>query len=83
MLALLLHSLSLSDAKIGALMSLTLIGDTLSFVLTTFADGLGRRFVLAIGSACMVGSGLAFAVSSRWWVLVVAGMLGIISPKYE
>lgn len=62
-------------------MSLTLIGDVLSFVLTTFADGLGRKTVLAIGSLMMVGSGIAFACSENWWILVVAGVLGIVSPK--
>lgn len=80
-LALLLHSLSLSDSKIGAFMSLTLIGDVLSFFLTTFADGLGRRTVLAVGCSMMIGSGVAFALTGTWWVLVVAGVVGIISPN--
>lgn len=80
-LALLLHSLSLSDSKIGAFMSLTLVGDVMSFFLTTFADGLGRRTVLAVGCSMMIGSGVAFALTGTWWVLVIAGVVGIISPK--
>lgn len=65
-------------------MTLTLIGDTLiSFVLTLFADALGRKSILAVGSGLMMGSGIVFAICENYWVLLAAAVLGVISPRYE
>lgn len=81
-LALYLSSLDISDARIGLFMTLTLLGDvTLSFVLTLFADGLGRRRTLVAGAGLMSASGLVFAFSGSYWVLVAASVLGVISPR--
>lgn len=82
MLALYLHALSIPDSRIGLFLSLALLGDVSSLLLTLFADKLGRRLVLAIGAAMMVGSGLVFALVSNWWVMMGAGILGVVSPKY-
>ena len=63
-------------------MTLTLLGDVvISFLLTLFADGLGRRRVLVGGAAMMAGSGVVFAVSGDFWVLVGASVVGVISPR--
>lgn len=63
-------------------MTLTLIGDTIiSFFLTLFADAIGRRKVLAVGSVMMASSGIAFALSGNFWVLLCAAVLGVISPR--
>ena len=83
-LALYLSSIGASDARIGLFMTLTLLGDVvISFLLTLVADGLGRRRILMLGAALMSASGVIFAVSGNYWVLVVASILGVISPRYE
>ena len=82
-LALYLSSLGVSDAKIGLFISLTLLGNVIVAVLMTFAaDGLGRRRMLAIGAVLMLGSGLVFATSGEYWVLLPAAALGILSPRW-
>lgn len=77
-----LSTLDISKTKIGLFMTLTLIGDTLiSFVLTLFADALGRKSILAVGSGLMMGSGIVFALCENYWVLLAAAVLGVISPS--
>jgi predicted MFS family arabinose efflux permease len=81
-LALYLSSLGNSDEKIGLFISLTLLGDVvISLVLTVFADGIGRRRMLGLGSLLMTASGIVFANHSNYWVLVAASVLGVISPR--
>ncbi|KAL8754818.1 MAG: hypothetical protein Q9184_004999 [Pyrenodesmia sp. 2 TL-2023] len=81
-LALYLSSLHISDAKIGLFMSMTLWGDVIiSFILTLFADRLGRRKTLMLGAALMTASGVVFAYSGSYWMLVAASILGVISPS--
>lgn len=83
-LALYLSSLENSDARIGLFMTLTLLGDVvISFLLTLVADGLGRRRILVLGAALMSASGVVFALSGNYWVLVAASIFGVISPRYE
>ena len=82
-LALYLSSLGVSDTRIGLFMTLTLLGDAvISLVLTVLADGIGRRRMLVLGSLLMSASGLVFAISSDYWTLVAASVLGVISPGY-
>ena len=81
-LALYLHALKLPDSQIGLLMSLALVGDVISFGLALLADGIGRKVVLGFGALLMVFSGVIFAFSGNFWVLLAAGVVGIISPKY-
>ncbi len=81
-LALYLSNLGITDAKIGLFMSMTLWGDVvISFILTLFADGLGRRRILTLGSVLMTASGLVFTFSGNYWVLVAASIFGVISPS--
>lgn len=76
-----LSNLGNSDRKIGLFMTLTLWGDiVISLILTLCADRLGRRTVLSIGSLMMMGSGLVFATSENFTVLVLASVFGVISP---
>ena len=78
-----LTALGISKAKVGLFMSLTLVGDTMiSFVLTLFADALGRKAILALGAAMMVLSGVVFALFGNYWVLLLAAIVGVISPRY-
>jgi MFS family permease len=77
-----LTSLGLSESQTGMLLTLTLLGDTvISLFLTTQADRIGRRRMLIIGALLMAGAGLAFAFTSNFLFLVVAGTIGVISPS--
>jgi predicted MFS family arabinose efflux permease len=78
-----LDELHVSKTKIGLFMTLTLIGDTMiSFFLTLFADGIGRKAILALGAILMSTSGVVFALSGNYWILLLAAILGVISPRY-
>lgn len=79
-LALFFASLKFPDSRIGVFMTLTLLGDVmLSLLLTLVADKLGRRRILFMGSVMMAGSGVVFALSESFWILLVAAVFGIIS----
>jgi len=80
-LVLYLAELGIDGFTIGAILTLTLIGDTLiSLWLTTRADRIGRRLVLVVGSLLMAGAGFSFAsTSSVPWLIIVA-TIGVISP---
>ncbi|CZT50346.1 related to Staphylococcus multidrug resistance protein [Rhynchosporium secalis] len=77
-----LQELDISKSKIGLFMTLTLVGDTaISCVLTLFADALGRKSILALGAGLMAVSGVAFATSGNYWILLIAAVIGVISPS--
>ncbi len=81
-LVLYLSDVGLGESRIGLLLTLTLVGDTLvSLTLTTRADRFGRRRTLIIGSFLMAGAGVAFASTTRLFLLTVAGIIGVISPS--
>jgi len=77
-----LTTLGFGPSQIGLLLTLTLVGDTLvSLWLTTRADRFGRRRTLIIGAALMAAAGLAFALTTNFLFLVIAGTVGVISPS--
>lgn len=77
-----LTELGNSSARSGLFMTLTLVGDIIiSLILTLIADSVGRKAILCIGAALMILSGLVFAVSSNFWVLLTAAVVGVISPS--
>jgi predicted MFS family arabinose efflux permease len=79
-LALFFASLKFPDSRIGIFMTLTLLGDVLlSLLLTLVADKLGRRRILFGGSIMMACSGIVFALSENFWILLIAAVFGIIS----
>ena len=81
-LALYLHSAGFTDAKIGLLLSLTLVGDTvISLWITTNADRLGRRTMLMIGAGLMIFAGVLFILTQNYILLVIAATIGVISPS--
>src|SRR4030081_511760 len=81
-LAFYLISLGLSDSQTGLLLTLTLVGDTvISLYLTTRADRIGRRRMLIVGAILMAAAGLAFACTSNFLLLILAGTIGVISPS--
>jgi MFS family permease len=77
-----LIGLGLREAQAGLVLTLTLAGDVIvSLYLTTRADRMGRRRMLIIGSILMAAAGLAFALTSNLFFLVIAGTIGVISPS--
>ena len=50
-------------------------------MLTTRADGLGRRATLIVGSFLKVVAAVAFVSSDQFVVLVLAGTVGVISTS--
>jgi MFS family permease len=79
-LVLYLAALGFDGFHIGLLLTLTLIGDAaISLWLTTHADSVGRRRVLRIGAVLMTAAGIVFAISSDFWVLLIAATIGVIS----
>jgi len=84
-LVLYLVQLGLSARLIGLLLSLTLIGDAaISLWLTTTADRAGRCRILIAGAGLMLFAGLLFALTDRVELLLIAAIIGVISPSgYE
>ena len=81
-LALYLARLGLSEPRIGVLLTATLLGDTaVSFWIVTNADRLGRRRMLSVGAVLMIFAGSVFAATSDFFVLLVAAIVGVISPS--
>jgi predicted MFS family arabinose efflux permease len=77
-----LEALNTSKKDIGLFMTLTLWGDVgISVCLTMYADAMGRKTVLVVGAGLMAISGVAFALSSSFWVLLLAAIFGVISPR--
>jgi MFS family permease len=77
-----LVGVGLSEPQIGMLLTLTLIGDTVvSLFLTTHADRMGRGRMLIAGALLMAAAGVVFASTGNFWILVVAGTIGVISPS--
>jgi MFS family permease len=80
-LALYLAAAGLVEEQIGLLFTLTLIGDALiSLWLTTSADRFGRKHTLILGALLMAGAGLAFVLTRNIVLLVMAAIIGVISP---
>ncbi|MCX6048470.1 MAG: MFS transporter [Chloroflexi bacterium] len=80
-LVLYLAQQQLSEAEIGFLLSWTLIGDaTISLAITFVADRLGRRRMLMIGAGLMILAGLTLALTNSLLLLVLAAIVGTLSP---
>jgi MFS family permease len=84
-LVLYLAQLGLSESLIGLLLSLALLGDAaISLWMTTSADRFGRRRILMIGAGLMLFAALLFALTDRVALLLIAAIIGVISPSgYE
>ena len=81
-LVLYLAEVGLPAGQIGMLLSLTLLGDAaISLWLTTSADRLGRKRMLLLGAALMAGAGVAFVITREPLLLLVAAIVGVISPS--
>lgn len=81
-LVLYLTALGLPEWQVGLLLTLTLVGDAgVSLWLTTHADRVGRRRVLAAGAGLMLFAGLCFVLTREPLILLVAATVGVISPS--
>ncbi len=80
-LVLYLAAAGLSEASIGVLLTLTLLGDTaVSLIVTTRADRAGRRGMLLLGALLMILAGVLFAATTSFALLLFAATVGVISP---
>lgn len=81
-LALYLHEMGLSTADIGLLFTLTLAGDAgITLWITTTADRIGRKKMLLLGAGLMVMAGVVFSLTGNVVLLMIAGIIGVISPS--
>ena len=80
-LALYLSETGLTEAQIGLLFTLTLVGDAvITLWLTTSADQFGRKRTLLIGALLMAGAGIVFIMTRNYILLTFAAIVGVISP---
>jgi MFS family permease len=80
-LVLYLVALGYREDRIGVLLTMTLLGDTLlSLLITTVADRAGRKRMLIAGALLMVFGGLVFALTEGFLPLLFAATIGVISP---
>jgi MFS family permease len=81
-LALYLSEAGLDEKQIGLLFTLTLAGDAvITLWLATSADRFGRRRTLIAGAILMFGAGLAFVLTRDPTLLMIAAVIGVISPS--
>lgn len=81
-LALYLAESGLDELLMGVLFSLTLVGDAgISLLLTTTADRFGRKKTLVIGAVLMMVAGVVFILTSNPLLLIIAAIIGVISPS--
>ena len=80
-LTLYLTSIGYNQWQIGSLFTIILFGNVfITLLLTTTADSIGRRNVLIIGSLLKVFAGMMFAFAYDYVLLILAGIIGIMSP---
>ena len=80
-LLLLLDASGLGGSQIGWLLSSTMAGDlVITLLLTTSADTCGRRRTLILGACLALLGAITFAATSNFTLLLLAGIVGVISP---
>ena len=81
-LALYLHLSGLTEGQVGLLFTLTLAGDAgISLWITTTADRIGRKRMLLLGAALMILAGAVFSLTGDPLLLMIAAIIGVISPS--
>src|SRR5438876_3608967 len=81
-LLLYLAELGLTENRIGLLLTLTLVGDTIiSLGITTTADRIGRKDMLIAGAVLVAFAGILFASTTNFVLLLIAATVGVISPS--
>ena len=75
-LLLYLAELGLTENRIGLLLTLTLVGDTIiSLGITTTADRIGRKGMLIVGAVLVAFAGILFASTTNFVLLLIAASL--------
>jgi predicted MFS family arabinose efflux permease len=75
-----LTEIGIKDKWIGILLTCIMIGDLfITMYLTTNADKIGRKKVLALGSMLEIFTGIIFSLSSNFYMLMISGIFGVIS----
>lgn len=81
-LGLYLDALGLTPPAIGAIFTAALAGGAvMTILLTTVADRVGRRRILVAGAALMALAGAVFALTDEPALLILAAIIGTISPS--
>ena len=81
-LALYLVEVGLTEGQTGLLLTLTLVGDAgITLWLTTTADRIGRRRMLLLGAGLMILAGTSFVLTRNPVLLIIAAIVGVISPS--
>jgi MFS family permease len=77
-----LELIGLTKPQIGLLLTSILVGDLIiTMYLTTHADRFGRKRTLSIGALLKLLTGISFAISNNYYVLVLSGIVGVISTS--
>jgi len=77
-----LKAIGLKSIQIGWLLALTLVGDAvISLGVSLIADTVGRRCMLRAGALLMVFAGILFAFTDNFICLLLAAIIGVISPS--
>ncbi|MCI0681437.1 MAG: MFS transporter [Gemmataceae bacterium] len=81
-LMLYLKAVGLSEAQIGFILTMALLGDTvISLWITTVADRVGRKRMLLVGALLMALAGGVFAATNHFLALVIVATIGVLSPS--
>jgi MFS family permease len=82
LLGVMLTTAGFSTVQVGLLLSVALVGDIIAILLVAlFADHIGRRRVLIFFALLMAVSGVIFAFSRSFFLLLLAAFFGTISPS--
>ena len=77
-----LTTLGLSTARIGLVVTATLVGSAaLTMLVGLVAYRMGRRALLLRASVLMAATGIGFAVASDFWPLLVVAFIGTLNPS--
>lgn len=77
-----LAELGFTEFQIGQLLTYILLGDlVITMWLTTSADRIGRKKTLAIGALLKTFTGIVFALSENYYMLIFSGIIGVISTS--
>ncbi len=77
-----LAAAGVGEARVGLLLTLTLLGDVaVSLLVTTHADRAGRRRMLVLGAALVALAGVVFASTTSFALLAIAATVGVLSPS--
>ncbi len=81
-LAAYLAAAGLSDARIGIVVAVTLLGSAaLTLAVGLRGRRVGRRRLLQIVSLLLIATGLGFALATSFWPLLVVAFVGTLNPS--